>query len=176
MVKNPKIENLTFNLGGDCIINCVEGVKLLGVTIDFKLKFNIHISNICKKASKELGVLKRIGKNLCKLGKLNIYHSFILSNFSCCPLTWHFYGEANTKKLEKIQERALHFIYNNYVSNYDTLLALSKMPTLKLRRLRTMALEVFKFLHNESPVYLHDLIRFKNNHYSFRYTRMAEIP
>ena len=39
-----------------------------------------------------------------------------------------------------------------------------------------MALEVFKILHKESPVYLHDLICFKNNNYSFRYTRMAETP
>ena len=44
-----------------------------------------------------------------------------------------------------------------------------------------MALEVFKILHKESPVYLHALISFKNNHYSYilnhyRYTRMAEIP
>ena len=38
-----------------------------------------------------------------------------------------------------------------------------------------MALEVLKLLHKESPVYLHNLICFKNNHYSFRYTRMAEI-
>ena len=166
---------MTSNLGGDCIINCDEEVKFLGVTIAFKLKFDIHVSNICKNASEQLGVLKRIGKNLCKLGILNIYHFFILSNFSYCPLTWHFCGEANTKKLEKIHERALRFIYD-YVSDYDTLLALSKMPTVKLRKLRTMALEVFKILHRESSLYLHDLICFKNNHYSFRYTRMAEIP
>ena len=68
-------------------------------------------------------------------------------------MTWHFCGEANTKKLEKTQERALRFIYNYYVSDCDTLQALSKMPTLKLRRLRTMALEVFKILRKESPVY-----------------------
>ena len=174
--QKSKNENLTFNLGRDCVIDCDEEVKLLGVTIDFKLIFDIHISYICKKTSKQFGVLKRIGKNFCKLGKHNIYHSFNLSNFSYCPLTWHFCGEADTKKLEKIQERALPFIYNDYVSHYDTLLALSKMSTLKLWRLRTMALEVFKFLHKKSPVYIHDLISFKNNHYSFRYTRMAEIP
>ena len=58
--------------------------------LDFQLNFNIHISNICKKASRQLNVLKRIGKHLCKLGKLNIYHSFILSNFNYCPLTWLF--------------------------------------------------------------------------------------
>ena len=60
-----------------------------------------NICNMCKKASRQLGILKRIGKNLYKLGKLNIYNSFILSNFSYCPLSWHFYGETNTKKLEK---------------------------------------------------------------------------
>ena len=43
--QKSKNENLTFNLGGDCIINYDEEVKLLGVTIDFKLKFDIHISH-----------------------------------------------------------------------------------------------------------------------------------
>ena len=72
-----------------CFINCDTEVKLLGVTIDFKHKFDIHVSNTCKKASRQLGILKRIGKNLCKLGKLNIYYSFVLSNFNYCPLTWN---------------------------------------------------------------------------------------
>ena len=44
-------ECLSFNLGNNCMIQCEEEVKLLGVTIDFKLSFNSHISNICKKAS-----------------------------------------------------------------------------------------------------------------------------
>ena len=35
----------------------------------------------------------------------SIYHYFILSNFSYCPLSWHFCGETHTKKLERIQER-----------------------------------------------------------------------
>jgi hypothetical protein len=80
------------------IIKCEDEVKLLGVTIDFKLKFNTHIANTCKKASRQLNVLKRVGKYLNKLGKLTIYHSFILSNFNYCPVTWHFCNEQNTKK------------------------------------------------------------------------------
>lgn len=77
--KKAKDKNLTFNLKGNQI-KCETEVKLLDVTIDFKLNFNDHISNICKKASIELNVLKRIGKNLTKLGKLTIYYSFIMSN------------------------------------------------------------------------------------------------
>jgi hypothetical protein len=38
-------------------LSCEDEVKLLGVTIDFKLNFNAHISNICKKAARQLNVL-----------------------------------------------------------------------------------------------------------------------
>ena len=44
---------LTFNLEGNQI-KCETEVKLLGVAIAFKLNFNEHISNICKKASRQL--------------------------------------------------------------------------------------------------------------------------
>jgi hypothetical protein len=40
-------------------ITCDEVVKLLG--IDYQLNFNYHIKNICRKASQQLNVLKRIG-------------------------------------------------------------------------------------------------------------------
>jgi hypothetical protein len=79
-------KNVMFNLNGN-ILSCEDEVKLLGTTIDFKLNFNTHISNICKKAARQLNVLKRIGKHLNRLGKLTIYYSFITSNFS----TLHFY-------------------------------------------------------------------------------------
>jgi hypothetical protein len=45
-----------FNLNG-INLSCEDEVKLLGVTIDFKLNFNTHISNICKKAARQLNVL-----------------------------------------------------------------------------------------------------------------------
>ena len=173
--KKTRDQGITFNVNNN-IIKCEESVKLLGVTIDFKLKFGIHISDICKKASRQLNVLKRIGGNLCKLGKLNIYHSFILSNFNFCPLTWHFCGEVYTKKLEKIQERALRFIYDDYNTDYHTLLEKSKMPTLKLRRLRVFALETHKIIHKQGPLYLHDLVHIKEHSFNFRYNKVAAIP
>ena len=73
--------NITLNLNG-CNISCDNEVNLLGVTINFKLNFNTHIANICKKAAHQLNVLKRIGQHLNKLAKMTIYHSFIMSNLS----------------------------------------------------------------------------------------------
>jgi hypothetical protein len=48
--KNTQSKNISFNLNGN-IIKTEDEVKLLGVTIDYELKFNSHITNICRKAS-----------------------------------------------------------------------------------------------------------------------------
>ena len=71
-------------------------------------------------------------------------------------------------KMEKIQERALRFIYEDYDSSYEDLLQKSKLPSLKIRRIRTIAIEIFKIIHRKSPQYLHDLIDIKARSYNFR--------
>ena len=157
-------------------ITCDDVVKLLGIDIDYQLNFNIHIKNICRKASQQLNVLKRIGCYLSKLNKLTIYHTFILSNFNFCPLAWHFCNKNNTLKLEKIQERALRFIYDDFVSTYEELLIKAKVPSLKIRRMRTMAIECFKILNKISPPCLHDLVVLKDCKYNFRYSNIVDIP
>ena len=78
--------------------------------------------------------------------------------------------------MEKIQERALKFIYNENHSTYEELLAKSKLPSLKIRRIRSIAIETFKIINKETPQYLHDLVTLKNNKYNFRYSNTAHIP
>ena len=100
-----------------------------------------------------------------------------MSNFNYCPLTWHFFWrKKNTKKIEKIQERALRFIYRDYDSSCESLLLRFQLPSLKVRRLRAIAFEAFKILNNLFPVFLNDLLTFKNLSYSFWYTKTVEIP
>ena len=140
------------------------------------LKFDVHISNICKKAAQQLNVLKRIGSVLTRANKITIFYSFILSNFNFCPLVWHFCSKKNTRKIEKIQERALRFIYEDLESSYESLLLKAKLPSLEIRRMRSMALECFKILHDLSPRCLSDLVSFKKVTYNFRYSNILEIP
>ena len=92
---------------GEAEIGCEETVKLQGVGIDYHLKFDTHISAMCKKASQQINVLKRIGQYLNFESRKAIYHAFIMSIFNFCPLIWHFCSKANTEKLEKINHRAL---------------------------------------------------------------------
>jgi hypothetical protein len=90
--KNPSIQ-IQNN-----ILSCEE-TKTIGNRYRlYQLKFDQHISNLCRKASQQLNVLKRLGSYLTKLNTLTIFHTFILNNFNFCPLAWHFCTE---KKLQK---------------------------------------------------------------------------
>ena len=67
-------------------------------------------------------------------------------------------SNANTIKLEKIQERAIRFIYEDYNITYEELLHIAKVPSLQIRRMRTMTLQCFRILHKLFPPYLNDLV------------------
>ena len=157
-------------------LSCEETVKLLGIEIDYQLNFDIHISSICRKASQQLNILERLGRYLDRLRKLTIFHTFILSNFNFCPLAWHFCTDKNSKKLEKVQVRALRFVYDDYTSSYINLLEKALVPSLQIRRMRTMALETYKIVNKLAPVCLHDLVNVKNSKYAFRYSNILDVP
>ena len=151
--------NLTIKVS-DTQINCEDVVKLLGVDIDYQLNFDQHISILCSKAGYKLNVLKRLSPFLSRLNKLTVFHTFILSNY--CPLAWHFCSESNSKKLEKIQERALRFVYDDFKSTYEELLNKANIPFLHIKRIRTMAVETFRILNDMSPPVLSDLVRIRD--------------
>jgi hypothetical protein len=153
--KSPSMQIQNSNL------SCETVVKLLGIDIDYQLNFDLHISNLCRKASQQLNILKRLGPFLSKLNKLTIFYTFILNNFNFCPLAWHFCTVKNTKKIEKMQERALRLVCNDYNSTYLELVDKTKVPTLQVRRIRTMALETFKMINNMSPTCLNSWLKLK---------------
>ena len=91
-------------------ISLVEEVELLGVTVDDKLKFESQIKKICRKVSQQIAVLKRMKKLLpLKLWEKH-YRAFIAPHFNYCAESSHFCNRL-TGKLEKLNGRALHFVY-----------------------------------------------------------------
>ena len=74
-------------------------MKLPGVTLYYRLNFQPHISNLCKKAAAQLNVLKRL-KTFIELKEKQIFvQSFVYSNFNYCLLVRYF---SSSKSLQKI--------------------------------------------------------------------------
>ena len=64
-----------------------------------------------------------------------------------------------------MQERALRFVYEDHSVSYEQLLDKAKMPSLYVRRQRTMAIETFKIINKIAPVCLQDLLHTKHSKY-----------
>ena len=77
--------------------------------------------------------------------------SFALSNFNYCPLVWHFCSSKSLRKIEKIQERTLKILYNDSTNDYNQLLNKFSKTSMEVKRLRNLAMEIFKTLNYLNP-------------------------
>ena len=130
---------------------------------------------MCKNASQQINILRRIGKYLNFESRKAVYHAFIMSTFNFCPLVWHFCSKSN-EKLEIIHFRALKFIFQDFEASYDDLISRADTTTLHLSCLRGLAIESFKIIYGKSPVYLQNFTTMKKSNYNFRYTNLLDIP
>ena len=104
---------LAFNeLKGNDVVEVASSVKLLGMDIDDQLNFHLHISNICKSASKQLNALVRLKNFLGFEERKVLISSFILSNFNYCLLVWSISPAKSLNKVENLQKRALRFLHS----------------------------------------------------------------
>ena len=101
---------------------------------------------------------------ICRLNKTKL--EFLIS----------VYSASSTNKIEKIQERALRFINNDFTSSLQDLLASTNTAPLHVRRMKQMASEVYKIVHDIAPEYVKDLINIKTSHYNFRNENQARLP
>ena len=70
--------------------------------------------------------------------------------------------------MEKIQERALKFVYNNQQFTYKYLLDLVKKDPLYIQRLKCILVLVYKCVNKLCPDYVNDLFVIKLSPYSLR--------
>ena len=67
-------------------------VKLIGITLNNKLKFDKHVFDIFSKANRILSTLTRVAKFLLFEKTLILFKAFTESQFKYCPLVWMFHG------------------------------------------------------------------------------------
>ena len=106
------------------------------------------------KAAAQLNALKRLKGHMEFKAKEILVQSFVFSNFNYCPLLWHFSSEKSMKKIEKIHERALRFLYNDSTSSYDDSFSKAGKCSMKISRLRTLCIEIYKTVSKLNPPFM----------------------
>ena len=72
-------------------------------------------------------------------------------------LSCSIFAHQNSKTIAKKQEWALRILYNDFSGDYEPILNKSGKSTMKVNRLRTLALEVFKTLNNMNLEYMKEI-------------------
>ncbi len=70
--------------------------------------------------------------------------------------------------MEAFQLKALPFVSHDLTSSYDELLKHSGQPSISIHLIMSLAVEVYKCLHNIVPEYLCTLLQKHNVPYEFR--------
>ena len=124
----------------------------LGVTIDSKLSFKMHISNKINKASQMLGIIKRNFKLLDITSFKILYTAQVRSHLEFCNSVWNPHSVELTEEIEKIQKRATKLVSQCKGLTYFNRLKFLNLPILKYRRLRGDMIEIFKMLNGNYDV------------------------
>ena len=138
----------------------------MGVTVDNKLKFEGQIKKICRKMRQQIAVLKRMEKLLPLKLRKHLYRAFIAPHFNYCAESWHFYSKRLTEKLEKLNERALRFVYQDKTSAYETLVVKNRHSTLANQRLLSTTFRAIG--DGNVPLSISELLTARNSNYNLR--------
>ena len=153
----------------------VSSAELLGIQINHKLEFNLHISNICQSALSQLNALFRLKRFLGYKEKMILINSYFMAKFNYCPLVWMFSSASLLKKIEKLQKRALRFLYNDYGISYEEVLINSGRATMNVNRLRILCIEIYKTINNLNPEFMRDLFSLRETNRLIRKIYMLNL-
>jgi hypothetical protein len=135
----------------------VDFCDYLGVKIDKNLNWNKYISTLCQQLCTKIWVLSRLRKFLPFEVLIQIYKSYIQPKIDYAITVWGYTSECNMNKIQRMQNRAVRAIYNNYdyvnVRGID-LVTEMKIMNVRQRRDYFMSLLVFKCIHGLAPEYL----------------------
>ena len=133
--------------------------KLLQIQIDSDLTFDEHISSICNKVVKKIIVLSHLVDYMSFDKRRMVMKAFIESQFNYRPLISMFHSRTLNNKINRLHERALRLVYSDYKSSFCELLEKDKSFSIHHKNIQSLAIEIYKFLHNLSPCIMNNIFK-----------------
>ena len=160
------------------VLENVDSIKYLGVTITSDLKWNSHIRNVCSKANRTLGFLRRNLFSCPQDVKEAAYKSLVRPILEYGSTVWDPHYNGLNDELENVQKRAARFVTRNYI--YETgsmtgILEELKWETLQKRRKDNRLILLYKGLKGKARIPTDDLIP-KNRRCRNQHSLVFQIP
>ena len=92
----------------------------------------------------------------------------VKSQFHYCPLAWMFCSRKSNNLLNKVQERALRLITNDYQSSFNILLNKCNEFSIHQRNLQKLMIKLYKIIHHIASPIMNSLFVFRGNKHNIR--------
>ena len=135
-------------------LKSVSSAKYLGVTLASDLCWDNHITNICSKANRTLGFLRRNLKVGSTKLKATAYKTLVRPILEYASTVWDPHTQTNVGRLEAVQRRAARYTLNRYkqTESVSAMLDNLQWPTLTHRRKVARLSMLKKMTRNEAIV------------------------
>ena len=131
------------------LVDTITSTTFLGVKIDNSLTWSNHISHVCSKIAKSIGILKKVSNIFNQATLLGLYNSFILPYLNYCNIIWGNAAEIHLKRILILQKRAVRIICKlAFLDHCDP--AFSTCQILKIKDLFTFSTAIFFFKINSN--------------------------
>ena len=160
-------------------ISQVECFKYLGVYIDSKLKWDVHIDELCKKVGKIISYLRRVSGYVNESCLKLLYNLVIMPHFDYGDVIWHSASKTHLDTLQKLQNRAGRIILKVKSSEHKSINEIHNIlnwDRLRDRNTKHTYSLMFKILHDTAPEYLKDKFVYKSNCYFLRQGNNLPLP
>ena len=155
LVRKRNVIVFNYTLDGTNL-ELLSSIKYLGITITNDLNWNKHIQDICNKACKTLGLLRRNLHFCTQDVKLVAYKALVRPVLEYASTAWDPHQSILEDKLEKVQKQAARFISSNYIYEPGIMTKLLhdlNLPPLSERRRQKRLILFFKGLNNLANCY-----------------------
>ena len=115
------------------------------------MRFDEHVSKLCKKASQKLHAIARVSRYMNTEKRCIIMNAFINSQFGYFLLVWMFHSRSLNNRINRIQERALRIVYYDNLSTFNELLLRDVSVTVHERNIQILAVELYKVINDLAP-------------------------
>ena len=107
------------------------------------------------KISAGLAILKRASTTIPFDTRINMYNALVVPYFNYCSTVWGNIGKGLSDKIQKLQNRAARILtFSNYETRSSILLDELGWERLENKRLKQLAMIMYKIHNNPSPSYL----------------------
>ena len=124
----------------------------LGANFQSNLLFDKHLTNVCAKANRIVGIIKHTFSCMYIDMFRLLFKSLVRFILVYCSSVWIPYTKVSARKIDEIQRLATKMAGIFKDVSYSDRLRIISIPSLQFRRLRTDMIQVYKILNGYEDI------------------------